>query len=126
MTSCMVSVIKAFKMIKSGCETYIAHVVDTKSMIEQLVNILIAKEFPDKFLGIPPDREVEVTIELMSGTVPISIPPYRMAPIELKELKNQLQELLVKGFIRPSVSPWGAPVLFVKKKDSMMLLYIYY
>ena len=62
----------------------------------------------------------------MSGTQPISKAPYRMAPIELKELKNQLQELLDKGFIRPSVSPWGAPVLFVKKKDGTMRMCIDY
>jgi len=62
----------------------------------------------------------------MPGTAPISIAPYRMAPTELKELKIQLQELLDKGFIRPSVSPWGAPVLFVKKKDGTLRLYIDY
>ena len=65
-------------------------------------------------------------ILLQSGTAPISIAPYRMAPAELKELKVQLQELLDKGFIRPSVSPWGAPVLFVKKKDGTMRLCINY
>ena len=60
------------------------------------------------------------------GTKPISIPPYRMAPTELKELKDQLQDLLSKVFIRPSVSPWGAPVLFVKKKDGTMRMCIDY
>ena len=59
---------------------------------------------------------MEFTIDLIPGTEPISIPPYRMAPAELRELKAQLEELLSKGFIRPSISPWGAPVLFVKKK----------
>nr|GFB15641.1 putative reverse transcriptase domain-containing protein [Tanacetum cinerariifolium] len=62
----------------------------------------------------PPVREVEFNIELIPGAEPISKAPYRMDPIELKELKEQLQELLERGFIRPSVSPWGAPVLFVK------------
>ena len=62
----------------------------------------------------------------MSGVAPISIPPYRMAPLELLELKKQLQELLDKGYIRPSVSPWGAPVLFVKKKDGTLRLCIDY
>ena len=61
-----------------------------------------------------------------SGTKPISIPPYRMAPTELKELKDQLQDLLSKGFSRPSVSPWGAPVLFMKKKDGTMRMCIDY
>ena len=59
---------------------------------------------------------MESTIDLIPGIEPISIPPYRMAPTELRELKAQLEELLSKGFIRPSISPWEAPVLFVKKK----------
>ena len=73
-------------------------------------------QFPNDIAGLPPEREVESTIDLILGTEPISIPPYRMAPTELRELKAQLEELLSKGFIRPSISPWGAPVLFVKKK----------
>ncbi|KAF5785586.1 putative nucleotidyltransferase, Ribonuclease H [Helianthus annuus] len=76
--------------------------------------------------GLPPDREVEFTIDLIPGAEPISKAPYRMAPLELKELKEQLQELLELGFIRPSVSPWGTPVLFVKKKDGSMRLCIDY
>ncbi|TYJ97639.1 Retrotransposon protein [Cucumis melo var. makuwa] len=75
--------------------------------------------FPDELPGLPPPREVDFAIELEPGTTPISRAPNRMAPAELKELKVQLQELLDKGFIRPSVSPWGAPVLFVKKKDGI-------
>nr|GFB85058.1 putative reverse transcriptase domain-containing protein [Tanacetum cinerariifolium] len=82
--------------------------------------------FPDELPGIPPVREVEFNIELIPGSEPISKAPYHMAPIELKELKDQLQELLERGFIRPSVSPWGAPVLFVKKKDGSMRLCIDY
>ena len=73
-------------------------------------------QFPNDIAGLPLEREVESTIDLIPGTKPISIPPYRMAPAELRELKAQLEELLSKGFIRPSISPWGAPVLFVKKK----------
>ena len=91
-------------------------------------DILIIKEFPDVFpddiSGLPPDREVEFTIDLIPETEPISIPPYRMAPAELRELKAQLEDLLSKGFIRPSISPWGAPVLFVKKKDGSLRLCI--
>ena len=75
-------------------------------------------QFPDDIAGLTPEREVEFTIDLIPGTEPISIPPYRMAPAELRELKAQLEELLSKGFIRPSISPWGAPVLFVKKKKN--------
>ena len=73
--------------------------------------------FPEDLPRLPPDREIEFNIDLQPGTTPISQALYRMAPAELKELKVQLQELLDKGFIRPSVSPWGAPILFVKKKD---------
>nr|GFC16135.1 retrotransposon protein [Tanacetum cinerariifolium] len=82
--------------------------------------------FPDELLGIPSVCDVEFNIELIPGSKPISKAPYRMALIELKELKDQLQELLERGFIRPSVSPWGAPVLFVKKKDGSMRLCIDY
>ena len=70
--------------------------------------------------------EVEFTIELVSGTTPISKAPYQMALLELKELKTQLQEMLDRGFIRPSVSPWGALLLFVKKKDGTLSLCIDY
>ncbi|XP_073019326.1 uncharacterized protein [Primulina eburnea] len=82
--------------------------------------------FPDEIPGFPPIREVEFNIELMPSTQPISRAPYRMAPIELKELKEQLDDLLAKGYIRPSVSPCGAPVLFVKKKDGSMRLCVDY
>ena len=79
--------------------------------------------FPDDLPGLPPDREVEFTIELVPRVAPISMSLYRMAPVELKELKTLLQELLDKVFIRPSVSPWGTLVLFMKKKDRTMRLY---
>ena len=69
---------------------------------------------------------MEVTIDLIPGTEPISIPPYRMAPAELRELKAQLEEFLSKGFIRPSISPWGAPVFFMKNKDGSLKLCIDY
>ena len=82
--------------------------------------------FPEEISGITHDRAVEFSIELLPGTAPISKAPYRMAPVELKELKEQLAELLEKGFIRPSTSPWGAPVLFMKKKDGTMRMCIDY
>ena len=69
---------------------------------------------------------MELSIEILPGTTPTSRAPYRMAPTELKELKIELQELLDKGFIRPSVSPWGAPVLFVKNKDGTLRMCIDY
>jgi hypothetical protein len=92
-----------------------------EAMLEE---IHIVRDFVDVFLeellGLPPDREIEFTIDLLPGTGPISKAPYRMTPLELRELKEQFQELLDRGFIRPSVSTWGAPVLFVKKKDGSM------
>ena len=75
---------------------------------------------------MPPHREIELAIYVVQGATLASITPYRMAPVELKELKLQLQELLEKGFIRPSVSPWGGPVLFVKKKDGTLRLCVDY
>ncbi|GJY26092.1 retrotransposon protein, putative, ty3-gypsy subclass [Tanacetum coccineum] len=77
--------------------------------------------FPNELLGLPLEREVDFTIELIPGSQPISKASYRMAPVELKELKDQLQELLERGFIRPSVSSWGVPVLFLKKDGRMRL-----
>jgi hypothetical protein len=82
--------------------------------------------FPDEMPGMPPDRDVDFVIELQPGTAPISKRPYHMPPKELVELKNQLQELLDKGYIRPSSSPWGCPALFVKKKDGSLRLCVDY
>ncbi|KAA0060493.1 ty3-gypsy retrotransposon protein [Cucumis melo var. makuwa] len=108
----------------------LASVVDTRKVEVSLSSEPVVRDYPDVFPeelpGLPPHREIEFSIELEPGTVPISRASYRMAPAELKELKVQLQELLDKGFIRPSVSPWGAPVLFVKKKDGSMCLCIDY
>ena len=82
--------------------------------------------FPDELPGLPSQRVVDFGIELHPGTSSISMTPHRMAPVELQELRVQLQELLDKGFIRPSTSPWGAPVLFAKKKDKTLRLCIDY
>ena len=76
--------------------------------------------FSDKLPGLPPPRDVEFCIELHPRTSPISMTSHRMASVELQELKVQIQELLDRGFIRPSTSPWGAPVLFAKKKDKTL------
>ncbi|XP_074323563.1 uncharacterized protein LOC141660476 [Apium graveolens] len=88
--------------------------LDTVKSTPRLEEIPVVKEFEDVFPGdlprLPPDREIEFTIDLAPGTTPISKTPYRMAPVEMKELATQLQELLDKGVIQPSVSPWGAPV----------------
>jgi hypothetical protein len=88
------------------------------------------REFPDVFLeelpGLPPERDVEFSIELKPGRAPVSRRSYRMPPNELVELKTQLQDLLEKGFIRPSSSPWGCPAIFVKKKDQTLRMCVDY
>ena len=125
----MISVLRASSLLRKGCQGFLAYVVNEENDLK-LEDITIVRDYPDVFLenlpGLPLEREVEFTIDLAPGIAPISKAPYRMAPMELKELKIQLQELLDKGFIRPSVSPWGAPVLFVKKKDGSMRLCINY
>jgi hypothetical protein len=82
--------------------------------------------FPDDLPGMPPDRDIEFIIELQPGKAPISKKSYRMPPNELSELETQLQDLLDKGFIRPSASLWGCPALFVKKKDNSLRLCVDY
>lgn len=128
--TCLISTLKVGKLIYKGCQPYLAHVVDTRVRGLALEEVRVVHEFPDVFfkelLGLPPDRELEFIIDLMPGTIPISKPPYRMVPIELKELKTQLQDLVDKGFIKASISLWGAPVLFVKKKDGSLRLYVDY
>ncbi|XP_052197268.1 uncharacterized protein LOC127804444 [Diospyros lotus] len=117
-----VSALKACKWLENGAYGFIAHVnvVDDKSE-KKPDDVEVVREFldvfPEDLSELPPDQEMEFAIELLPGTTPISIPTYRMAPAELRELKVQLQNLVDKEFIRPSISPWGAPVLFVKKKD---------
>ncbi|WMV29890.1 hypothetical protein MTR67_023275, partial [Solanum verrucosum] len=130
-TSSFISATLARKLIRQGCGAYLAHIVDTRMKSLCIKDIPTVCDFPEVFpenlLGLPPEREVEFPIELISGSTPISTTPYRMAPAGLRELKAQLQELLEKGFIRPSVSPWGAaPILFVKKKDGTLRLCIDY
>ncbi|KAA3469629.1 Retrotransposable element Tf2 [Gossypium australe] len=114
----------AQKCVRKGCEAYLAYILDTKVIKSKIEPVPIVCEFsnvfPEELPGLPPIREVEFAIELVPGTSPISTAPYRMAPTELKELKSQLQELIDRGFARPCFSPWGALVLFVKKKDGSM------
>ncbi|KAL0556889.1 hypothetical protein IC582_005406 [Cucumis melo] len=126
----VISAMKASKLLSQGTWGILASVVDIREPEVSLSSEPVVREypnvFPDELPGLPPPREVDFAIELEPGTAPISRAPYRMAPAELKELKVQLQELLDKGFIRPIMSPWGAPVLFVKKKDGSMRLCIDY
>ncbi|XP_071719041.1 uncharacterized protein [Rutidosis leptorrhynchoides] len=126
----VISVMKARKLISSGCEGYLAAIHDKSKKEFNIDDLPVVKEFldvfPEELPGFPPNREVEFTIDFILGVEPISKEPYRMAPLEFLELKEQLRELLDRGFIRPSVSPWGTPVLFVKKKDGSMRLCIDY
>ncbi|GJX47963.1 putative reverse transcriptase domain-containing protein [Tanacetum coccineum] len=87
---------------------------------------VVTEVFPEDLPGLPPTRQVEFQIDLVPGAAPVARAPYRLAPAEMQELSAQLQELSDKGFIRPSSSPWGAPVLFVKKKDGSFRMCIDY
>ncbi|GJS78112.1 putative reverse transcriptase domain-containing protein [Tanacetum coccineum] len=120
----IISCIKTQKYIDKGCPVFLAQVTvkETKdnSKEKQLEDVPTVRDFPEVFPkdlpGLPSTRQVEFQIDLVPGAAPVARAPYRLAPAKMKELSTQLQELLVKGFIRPSSSPWGAPVLFVKKK----------
>nr|GFC54908.1 putative reverse transcriptase domain-containing protein [Tanacetum cinerariifolium] len=96
----------------------------------KLKDIPVVRKFPGVFLedlsGLPPCREIKFRIDLIHGAMPVAKSPYRLAPTEMQELANQLKELQEKGFIRPSSSPWGAPVLFVKKKDGSFRMCVDY
>ncbi|GKF35887.1 putative reverse transcriptase domain-containing protein, partial [Tanacetum coccineum] len=108
-----------------GCPVFLAYVTikETKDKSEKkrLEDVPIVQDFPKVFPedlpGLPPTRQVEFQINLILGDAPVARAPYRLALSKMKELLDQLRELSNKGFIRPSSSPWGAPVLFVKKKD---------
>ncbi|GJW63763.1 putative reverse transcriptase domain-containing protein [Tanacetum coccineum] len=116
------------------CPVFLAHVttkeVEDKSKKKRLEDVPIVQDFPEVFPedlpGLPPTRQVEFQIDLVPSTAPIARAPYRLAPSEMKELLEQLKEQSDKGFIRPSSSPWGAPVLFVKKKDGSFRMCIDY
>ena len=129
MTTSVISALRADRLIKNGCEGYLAFIMEDK-LSKAVENVPVVCEFldvfPEEIPGLPPIRDINFTIELVPGTAPISKAPYRMAPTELRELKAQLQDLLDKGFVRPSVSPWRAPVLFMRKKDGSMCMCIDY
>ncbi|XP_060172736.1 uncharacterized protein LOC132603619 [Lycium barbarum] len=125
-----ISYLKAEKMIRKGYIYHLVRVHDLEAEAPTLQSVPVVNEFvdvfPDELPGLPPEWDIEFAIDLLPDTQPISIPPYRMAPAELKELKEQLRDLLEKGFIQPSASPWGAPVLFVRKKDGSLRMCIDY
>ncbi|GJR67061.1 putative reverse transcriptase domain-containing protein [Tanacetum coccineum] len=117
-----------------GCPVFLANVntkeTEDKSEKKRLEDVPIIRDFPDVFPknlpGLPLTRQVEFQIDLIPGVAPVAQAPYRLAPFEMKELSEQLKELSDKGFIRPSSSPWGAPVLFFKKKDGSFRMCIDY
>ncbi|XP_070010936.1 uncharacterized protein [Nicotiana sylvestris] len=123
-----ISYLKVRKMITKWCIYHIVRVRDVDAEIPTLQSILVVKKyadvFPDELPGIPLKREIDFGIDLLLGTQPISIPPCEMALAELKELKEQLKNLLEKCFIRPSTSPWGVQILFVHKKDDSLMMCI--
>ncbi|KAJ0914905.1 putative nucleotidyltransferase, Ribonuclease H [Helianthus annuus] len=126
----IISLLKAQKCLQKGHTAILALVSDTHEKEKRIEDFPVVRDYPEVFPeelpGLPPHRQVEFQIELAPGAAPIARAPYRLAPAELKELSTQLQELLDKGFIRPSSSPWGAPVLFVKKKDGTFRMCIDY
>ncbi|GJT35964.1 putative reverse transcriptase domain-containing protein [Tanacetum coccineum] len=130
----IISCTKTQKYMEKGFSIFLAHVtakeVEDKSEKKRLEDVPIVRDFPEVFpedlSGLPPTRQVEFQIDLVPGVAPVARAPYRLAPSEMKELSEQLQELSDKGFIRPSSSPWGAPVLFVKKKDGSFRMCIDY
>ncbi|GJW01748.1 putative reverse transcriptase domain-containing protein [Tanacetum coccineum] len=130
----IISCTKTQKYMEKGFPIFLAHVtakeVEDKSEKKRLEDVPIVQDFPGVFPedlpGLPPTRQVEFQIDLVPGAAPVARAPYRLAPSEMKELSEQLKELSDKGFIRPSSSPWGAPVLFVKKKDGSFWMCIDY
>ncbi|GKC61027.1 putative reverse transcriptase domain-containing protein [Tanacetum coccineum] len=130
----VISCSKAQEYMAKGCQVFLAQISakkeEDKSERKQIEDVPIVRDFPEVFPedlpGLPPARPVEFQIDLVPGAAPVARAPYRLAPSEMKELSEQLQELSDKGFIRPSSSPWGAPVLFVKKKDGSFRMCIDY
>ncbi|KAI3707060.1 hypothetical protein L6452_25248 [Arctium lappa] len=126
----IISSLKARKFLEKGYPSYLPYVVDANKEKKSVEDVEVVQDFPDVFLedllGLPSERQVEFQIDLTLGAAPIAHTLYRLAPTEMKEMMTQLQELLEKGFIRLSSSPWGASVLFVKKKDGSMRMCIDY
>ncbi|GJR72040.1 putative reverse transcriptase domain-containing protein [Tanacetum coccineum] len=106
------------------------HVISVKAKEQKQEEIVVVRDFPEVFLddlsGLSPIQEIEFRIKLVPGAIRVTKSPYRLAPSKMKELSGQLKELQDKGFIRPSSSPWRAPVLFVKKKDGSFRMCIDY
>ncbi|GKA16871.1 putative reverse transcriptase domain-containing protein [Tanacetum coccineum] len=121
---------KVLRVLGEKPEEKMGQLISAKAKEKEQEEIVVVRDFPEVFLndlsGLPPIREIEFRIELIPGATPVAKSPYRLAPFELEELSGQLKELQDKGFIRPSSSPWGAPILFVKKKDGSFRMCIDY
>ncbi|MFS7974493.1 putative nucleotidyltransferase, Ribonuclease H [Helianthus anomalus] len=126
----IISAMRAQKCLQKGYPAMLALVTNAQFEERRIEDLPVVRDFadvfPEELPGLPPHRQVEFQIDLAPGAAPTTRAPYRLAPGELQELSNQLQELLDRGFIRPSSSPWGAPVLFVKKKDESFRMCIDY
>nr|GEU87378.1 putative reverse transcriptase domain-containing protein [Tanacetum cinerariifolium] len=121
---------RARKYVERGRHLFLTHVTESKSKEKRMKDVPVIhdfpKVFPEEFPGLPPQKEVEFRIDIVPGAASVARAPYRLVPSEMKELSVQLQELLKKGFIHPSSSPWGAPSLFVKKKNRSFRMCIDY
>lgn len=106
------------------CLYYLVRVKDSNSECLSFHSVLMINEFSKVFLHDLPsvslDRKIEFGIDFVLDTRPLSIPPYRITPVELKALKEKLKDLFDKDFIEPSISPWGTPILFMHKKDGFL------
>ncbi|GJQ95939.1 putative reverse transcriptase domain-containing protein [Tanacetum coccineum] len=129
----VISSIRTQKYIDQRCQVFLIQMMkkeETEIPERRIKDVPVIRNFPEVFPedlpGLPPTRQVEFNIELIPGAAPVARAPYRLAPAKMKELAEQLKELFDKGFIRPSSSPWGAPILFVKKKDGSFRMCIDY
>jgi hypothetical protein len=125
-----VSSLQLWKSMRNGCKIYAILTLNEKGVTEGLEHFPVVKEFvvvsPEELPGMPPERELEFTIDMKPRTKTIARMPYRMLTPEFQELKMKLKDLLDLGLISPSVSPWGAPVIFIRKKDRSWRLCIDY
>jgi hypothetical protein len=123
-----ISALQLKKCYRKGCQLFVAHMEEaSKDEVSNIGDHAVLKEFEDVFQEVPelpPKRDIDFPLNLMPGETPVSKSPYRMSTPEMKELQFHLEEILRKGYIHPSMLPWGALVLFVKKKDGMLRLFI--
>ncbi|GKF27969.1 hypothetical protein Tco_0094311, partial [Tanacetum coccineum] len=126
----VISCIKAIKYVEKGSQFFLAHATKKEPSKRRVEDVPMIRDFPEVFpddlQGLPPPRQVEFRIELVPGAAPVARAPYHLAPLEMKELSDQLKELSEKGFICQSSSPWGALVLFIKKKDGSFRMCIHF